>query len=134
MISTKYTVRIYYRDIDQMGVVYYAHYFEYFEAARTELLRTIGLEVRHIEENGYFLPVLESNCKYKNGARFDDVIEVEAILAEKPEFKVRIDYKIILKGSEQEIAEGYTIHVFTRQKDGKPVRVPSEFSQNFENV
>lgn len=114
-----------------MGIVYYAHYFEYFEAARTELLRQIGLEVRQIEQSGYFLPVLESYCSYLNGARFDDVIDVIASIEEIPKFKLKIKYSIKLAGSEQKIVEGYTTHVFTRQSDGKPCRVPAEFAQKF---
>ena len=52
MISYDHCVKIYYKDVDQMGVVYYSRYFEYFEESRTELLASIGLGVTDVEENG----------------------------------------------------------------------------------
>jgi len=113
-----------------MGLVYYAHYYEYFEAARTELLRSIDLDVRQIEKDGYFLPVLTSHCNYLAGARFDDVLIVEAFITETPTFKIKIYYKITLEDVNSIVAEGYTLHVFTRQDSGKPCRIPVKFVGN----
>ena len=53
MITFNYNTKVYYKDIDQMGVVYYNRYFEYFEQARTELLADIGLVVSEIERKGF---------------------------------------------------------------------------------
>ena len=46
MIEYDHCVKVYYKDVDQMGIVYYSRYFEYFEEARTELLDSIGLDVK----------------------------------------------------------------------------------------
>ena len=51
MISHNFHVKVYYKDIDQMGIVYYSRYFEFFELARTELLKSIGFAVKDIEKN-----------------------------------------------------------------------------------
>jgi acyl-CoA thioester hydrolase len=53
MVTFDFHTKIYYKDIDQMGVVYYARYLEYFEQARTELLNDIGLIVTEIEDAGF---------------------------------------------------------------------------------
>lgn len=132
MISTDHKIRVYYRDVDQMGIVYYSRYLEYFEAARTELLRKMGLNVRKIEDNGYYLPVLESHCRYLGSARFDDVLRIETFIPSTPRFKVRIGYNVTLEDSDTKIAEGFTLHVFTRQNDGKPCRVPEEYADCFQ--
>ena len=58
MISFDYNTKVYYKDIDKMGVVYYTRYLEYFEAARTEMLKSIGLMGTDIENKGLFLPVV----------------------------------------------------------------------------
>ncbi|HIA94275.1 MAG TPA: acyl-CoA thioesterase, partial [Candidatus Marinimicrobia bacterium] len=60
MIQYDHHVKIYYKDIDQMGIVYYSRYFEFFEAARTEMLSSIGLDYVKVEENGAMLPVIEA--------------------------------------------------------------------------
>ena len=64
MIEYNYCTRVYYRDVDQMGIVYYTRYLEYFEAARTELLRSVGFDVTKIEKMGYFLPVISCHCDF----------------------------------------------------------------------
>jgi acyl-CoA thioester hydrolase len=58
MIKFTYKTKVYYKDVDQMGVVYYTRYYEYFEAARTELLQSISIDVTSIEDEGYCLPVI----------------------------------------------------------------------------
>ena len=66
--------RVPYADTDQMGVVYYANYLEYFERGRTEMLRSAGLPYSELERRGVFLPVSEAYCKYHAPARYDDLL------------------------------------------------------------
>ena len=67
MIIYDHPVKIFYKDVDQMGIVYYSRYFEYFEEARTELLASVGLGVSEVEEKGIMLPSYrlptETECK-----------------------------------------------------------------------
>ena len=65
MISYSHKIKIYYKDIDQMGIVYYSRYFEFFESARTELLNSIDIAVKDIEKNDIFLPVINATCDLK---------------------------------------------------------------------
>ena len=70
MIEYTHSVKVYYRDIDKMGVVYYSRYFEYFEESRTELFASIGLQITDVEEEGVMLPVISSQCDFKKGKLF----------------------------------------------------------------
>ncbi len=126
MITYDYKTRVYYKDIDQMGIVYYNRYLEYFEAARTELLRSVGLDVTEIETSGYYLPVITSHCDYLEGARFDDELLVQTSIKTLPKLRMRIDYRILKKDSENPLVTGYTVHVFT-SREGNPVRPPKMF-------
>ena len=65
-----------YAETDQMGIVYYANYFEWFEIGRTDLLRSAGWSYREMESEGYALPVVEAHCDYRRPAKYDDEIEV----------------------------------------------------------
>ena len=125
MISYKHLVKIYYKDIDQMGIVYYSRYFEYFEEARTELLHSINLDVSTIEENGIYLPVITSHCDYKRGVEFEQEIIILTSIPKLPRAKLLINYTGYLKDSQEILFEGYTIHAFMR-KSGKPTKVPKE--------
>lgn len=109
-----------------MGIVYYSRYFEFFEAARTELLRTIGLNVPELESRGYFLPVITSHCDYQSPAHFDDIVVVETIIKDLPKLRLRIEYQARSDDGGKLFASGYTEHCFTNQT-GKPVRIPSYF-------
>ena len=118
MITYDYNTKIYYKDIDQMGVVYYSRYFEFFEQARTEMLKSINLIVTDIEKDGYFLPVVTATADYKEGARFEDKIFIRTMIKKVPQARMKIDYEVYRKTDNQLLVTGHTVHGFI-DKDGK---------------
>ena len=90
--------RVPYADTDQMGVVYYANYLEYFERSRTEMLRDAGLSYAKMEKMGYFLPVSEAYCKYSGSARYDDLLTFRSWIEEISRVKVKIRSEVIRDG------------------------------------
>ena len=125
MIQFEYRTKVYYKDVDQMGIVYYARYYEYFEAARTELLKSLGIRVTVIENEGYLLPVITSHCDYKVGANFEDTLVINTIINDQPKSRLRIDYEIHRDNSDGLLVSGYTLHAFT-DKSGKAVKPPKQ--------
>ena len=123
MIKYDHHIKIYYKDVDQMGIVYYSRYYEYFEEARTELLASIGLDVMEVEKRGITLPVISSHCDYKRGAKFEQNILVKASIESKPKSKLHIDYFVFIENEKDFIVSGYTEHAFVNDH-GKAVRVP----------
>lgn len=131
MIRHSYQTKVYYRDIDQMGVVYYSRYLEYFEAARTELLDYIGLDIRSIEKLGVWLPVIRVECDYQKGPRLEDRLLIETSIAEMPKFRMKIHYEVYIESNPDLVASGSTEHVFMSRITGKPVRPPKKITENF---
>lgn len=129
MIKNLTNVRVRYADTDAMRFVYHAKYLEYFELGRSELLRSIGFPYTEIEKQGLFIAVIEAYIKYKKSARYDDVLTVETIITEMPVARVRLQYRILLKGENEPIVEGYTVHGFLNQSTGRPTRAPAMFLQ-----
>ena len=123
MISYDHSVKIYYKDVDQMGIVYYSRYFEYFEESRTELLASIGLGVTEVEEKGIMLPVISSHCDYSKGAIFEQEIMIRASISSTPRTKLHIDYIVFLDNHKDTLVNGYTEHAFVNDK-GIAVRAP----------
>ena len=123
MISFDHRVKIFYKDVDQMGIVYYSRYFEYFEEARTELLASIGLGVTDVEKKGIMLPVISSHCDYLKGARFEQNIIIRASISTEPRSKLQIDYSVFIENEKEHIATGYTDHAFVNDR-GVAVRAP----------
>jgi acyl-CoA thioester hydrolase len=122
MVKTE--IRIIYGDTDQMGVVYYANYLRFFEAARNEFIRAKGLRYRDFElEYGLVLPVTEVAVRYKQPARYDDVVAVEISLTEVRRASARFGYRI-LRGEEL-LVTGHTVHACV-DRDGRVQRMPKE--------
>ncbi|MCU0454121.1 MAG: acyl-CoA thioesterase [Bacteroidetes bacterium] len=125
-------IRVRYAETDQMKVVYYGRYFEYFEQARTDLLREQGLAYADLEREGIFLPVIEAHATYHRSASYDDRIVVESIVREVPAARIRIDYVVTKEGSDDVLAEGYTVHSFLNASTGRPTRAPRRLVEIFE--
>ena len=126
MITGKTKIRVVYADTDQMGVVYYSRYFEFFERGRTELLRELGSPYSEMEKEGIGLPVVEAHCEYKKGPHYDDVIIVRSKIFDIPRSTIRIDYDIYDETEAVFFASGYTIHCFLN-REGRPVKAPKAF-------
>tara|TARA_B100000035_G_scaffold83947_1_gene70502 strand:+ start:140 stop:544 length:405 start_codon:yes stop_codon:yes gene_type:complete len=123
VIEYLHPVKVYYRDIDKMGIVYYSRYFEYFEESRTELFASIGLQITNIEQKGITLPVISCHCDFRKGAKFEDVILIRSCVNERPRSTLKISYMVILKKTNELLASGYSIHAFVNSL-GKPVKPP----------
>jgi acyl-CoA thioester hydrolase len=121
----QHTIRVPYAHTDQMGFVYYAHYLMYFEMARAELLREVGLPYTEMEQQGVMLPVVEAHCEYKQPARFDDALVVHTHCREIRKARLHLDYEI--KRDEALIVTGYTHHV-CMDRNGNVMRPIPELS------
>lgn len=127
MLTTQTEIRVRYADTDQMQFVYNGKYLEYFEVGRTEMLRQIGLPYSSLEKQNYLLPLLEAKVKYIKPAHYDDLLVIKSSLNDYSSLKIKIDYKIFRKDTDELIAEGYTLHVFINQNTKKVVRPPDFF-------
>ena len=124
--------RIRYADTDQMGVAYHARYFEWFEAARTELMRSMGMAYRQLEEEGIFMPVVEAHCRCRLPVKYDECIRIKTIVGEVTRARIRLEYSIYGENDDRTRGEGYTVHCFVG-KDGKPHRVTGDVLAFFQN-
>ncbi len=116
------SIKVRYAETDRMGVVYYANYLVYFEVARTELLRALGVSYRDMEEtDGIYLMVAESNVKYISPLTYDDDISVHTTLGFVKNASLSFNYRIYREG--KLAAEGMTVHVCTN-RSRRPVRLP----------
>jgi acyl-CoA thioester hydrolase len=121
-------IRVIYGDTDQMGVVYYANYFRYFEFARGEYFRAAGGTYHDLEREGSFLPVVEASCRYKAPARYDDLLVIRIELADIRRVSLTFHYEIRRDNEEQILCEGKTIHASVG-KNGRPRRMPEAIAK-----
>ena len=79
------TLRVRYAETDQMNIVYYGNYAQYFEVGRAECIRDLGLSYKKMEELGVHMPVVALEVKFLRPARYDDLITIKTMLKSLPE-------------------------------------------------
>ncbi len=120
-------VRVIYGDTDQMGVVYYANYFRYFELSRSEYFRARGGNYTEVERQGFGLPVVAAHCDYRAPARYDDVLLVDVHLAELRRASLRFEYEVTREVDGARLATGHTVHACVGPT-GRPVGLPASIT------
>ncbi|KAA8480038.1 acyl-CoA thioester hydrolase [Arcticibacter tournemirensis] len=121
-------IRVRYGETDQMGYMYYGNYAEFYEVARVEMLRSLDMTYRSMEDAGVMMPVLEMRCKYLKPARYDEEITIKVILDKMP--GVRIHFRYELYNEENEfIHEGETTLAFIDMKRNRPCMPPEYFQE-----
>ncbi len=108
--ETKLKVR--YVETDQMGVVHHSKYYPWFEMARGEYITKIGMTYGGMEEEGIMMPVLESWCKYIDGAKYEDELIIKVWIEEMNPVKMVFNYHVVREEDNKIIAKGSTKHTF----------------------
>ena len=94
MIHTTHTLRVRYAETDPMKYVYYGNYATYFEVARVELFRELGMPYEEIEQRGIWMPVSEFSIKYLKPALYDQNLEIHTYIRKIPGVRVEFEYEI----------------------------------------
>jgi len=127
-------LRVRYAETDQMGVVYHANHFIWFEVGRVELLRQLGFSYRDMEENdGCFIAVVDARCRYKAPARYDDEVIVRTHLRNVRESLVHFGYELLRVSDGVLLAEGETTHIVT-DAQMKTRTIPEKYASAFRDA
>lgn len=125
MVANETNVRVRYSETDQMGVVYYGNYAQYYEVGRVELLRQLGMSYRELEENGTMLPVLKLECKYIRPAKYDDNLKVVTKIEELPSTRIHFVHEIFNEEGTL-LNVGSVSLVFVDMESGRPRQAPDD--------
>ena len=123
MYKHKTKIRVRYGETDQMGVVYHGNYATYFEVARTEWLRNMGVTYKDIENSGIILPVVSLIFNFVKSAKYDDELTISVFLKKRPLVKIEFDYEIYNQNKEM-ISTGNSVLAFLDMKTNKPIKCP----------
>lgn len=127
MFVSECQIRVRYAETDQMGYVYYGNYAQYFEVARVEALRQVGLTYKMFEDSGTMMPVVHLNCKYKKPARYDDLLTIKTTIKEMPGTRIFFYYEVYNEAKVL-LHEGETTLVCIDMKTGRPAGCPEILS------
>ncbi|HMG91181.1 MAG TPA: thioesterase family protein [Chryseolinea sp.] len=131
MYKSETTVRVRYGETDQMGYVYYGIYAMYYEVARVESLRRLGLTYREIEAMGIIMPVLENRSRFLAPGRYDEELRIVTTLREKPTVRIKFEYEIF-NSENTLIHQGETSLAFVDKLTNRPCRPPDAMQKVLE--
>ncbi len=109
-----------------MGIVHHSNYVCYYEAARSDMLRALGMSFAEVEKRGIMMPVLEVHARYLRPARYDELLTVRILLHEMPTARITFDYEI--RNDRNELLNtGSTVLGFVHSDTRRPCRCPQWF-------
>ena len=124
-VITEHHVNFY--DTDAMAVVHHSNYIRWFEIGRVEYLRSIGITLGELMEDGFVFPITDVRSKYVSPGKFDDVVLIETTPTALTKAKMAFDYRIIRKADGAVMVTGHSQNVFTSQETGRITRLPEKY-------
>ena len=125
MYQSEINIRVRYAETDQMGFCYYGNYAQYFEVARVEMLRNLGVSYKMLEDQGILLPVTDFSIKYIKPAYYDQNLTIKTFMRILPNVRIAFDYETFNESGEL-LNEARTELVFLKKETMRPSRAPDE--------
>lgn len=119
--ETQIVVR--YAETDQMGVAHHSNYAVWFEQARTEFMRSLGITYGEMEKGGVMMPLTKLETVYKIPARYEDVLTVYTRAVRLSPVRIRLEYEARRADTARPLSFGATEHAFVDSKTFLPVNV-----------
>jgi acyl-CoA thioester hydrolase len=129
---TKLKVR--YAETDQMGIVHHSNYYVYFEAAREDFIIGAGISYKDIEDMGIMMPLVETQCRYLEGAKYPDNLIIETSLEELSPAKVALQYNVIRETDGKLLSKGKTIQAFVDSKTFRIVNLKKKHPELWDKL
>jgi len=125
--------RVKYSDTDQMGFMHHSNYVRYYETSRWELLRSIGISYKSIEEDNYLLPVTNMTFRFIKPAFYDDLLTIETTLNEIKGAQMFFTYKMY-NSAHDLINEAKTVVAFILKENRQPCHPPEHIMNAFHSI
>lgn len=123
---SKSRLKVRYAETDCMGVVHHSNYYVYFEAAREDLIEEIGMTYRELEELGVMMPLVETNCRYMEAAKYADNLIIETKVNELSPIKLKLTYEVRREEDNKILAKGYTLQTFVDKESFKIINLKKQ--------
>ncbi len=127
----KLEIQLRYSDTDQMGIIYHANYFSFFEQARTKFLKDLGFDYYKVEEDGVIFPVREVSCTYLKAIRLKDKIYITTKIHKLTKIKITYYHEIYSLEGELK-ATGYTTVVSVDKESFNIIKMDERLKDIYE--
>ena len=124
-ITVKHRVNFY--DTDAMAVVHHANYIRWFEIGRVEYLRSIGITLDQMMEDGYVFPITDVSAKYVSPGHFDEELLIEVTPTALTKAKMAFEYRVLDVETGRVLVLGHTQNVYTSKETGHIERLSDKY-------
>ena len=121
-----YIHKVQYYETDRMGITHHSNYIRYYEAARSDFMRSLGLSYGDVERRGLMMPILEVQSKYRKNALYDEELTVTTTLDELPSTRINFRYEVRNERGDL-LNSGMTQLGFMHAETRRPCRCPEWF-------
>ena len=129
MYESTVQIRVRYAETDQMNVVYYGNYAQYFEVGRVESIRQLGVVYKDIEASGVVMPVVEMHVRYLRPATYDDLLTVKTTIRELPE-NYRVEFfQDVYNEQGKLLAAGRVVLYFLEAQTKRKTNIPAALEE-----
>ena len=125
MLQHDFQKRVRYGETDQMGYLYYGNYAQYYEIGRVEMLRSVGLSYRELEEKyGIWMPVVSMQQRFVRPGRYDELLTIRTTLKQLPDQFIYFDVEIF--NEKQKLVNGGRVKLcFFKADTQKTIKAPA---------
>ncbi len=129
MLVNRTEIKVRFNEIDSMGILWHGHYIKYFEDGREAFGEEFDLGYYQVYEQGYMIPLIKVDCKFKRPILYGDKVVVETTYVDCRAAKIKFSYKIYNKETEAIYATGSSEQVFLDKDKQLYLTLPSFFSR-----
>lgn len=126
-MKTTSTLVARYAETDRMGIIHHSVYPVWFEVARTDFIKQVGMTYSDMEKMGIMLPLAELNCRYFRPVEYEDEVSIEVGIGRLTPARIEFIYEVFVNG--ELCCRGMTLHGWT----GKNLR-PLNLKKHFPDV
>lgn len=126
MYQSTTQTRVRYAETDQMNVVYYGNYAQYFEIGRVESMRSLGYTYKRMEDEGIILPVVELHTRFLRPATYDELLTIQTQLRTLPTSYHIEFFQDVFNEENKLLAAGRVVLYFLKKDTWKRINIPDD--------
>jgi acyl-CoA thioester hydrolase len=130
--ETKLKVR--YAETDKMGIVHHSKYYVWFEVARDEFISKLNITYKQIEDMGIMMPLIETHCKYIEGAKYGDEVLIKTSIEQLTGAKVVFKYEVFRTNDNKILAKGSTVQAFVSSSEFKIINIKRKYPELWSKI
>ena len=124
--------RVRYAETDQMNVVYYGNYAQYFEIGRVETMRALGFTYKRMEDEGVIMPVVELHTRFLRPATYDDLLTIKTQIRTLPTSYHIEFFQDVFNDDNKILAAGRVVLYFLTKETWKRTNIPDDLKEALE--